>query len=95
VPVTFDELCEREPALRRLYDEARAERRQRRSQHYCANRVWYGRLKPQLLRLVGWERPDRDPVLGSSDAYDIAYDEIYQALPDCQDCSCLSLGGFR
>jgi hypothetical protein len=90
--MTFDELCEREPALRRLYDAARAERRKRRGKHYCANAVWYVRLKPRLLWLVGWQRPDRDPVLGSADAYDVAYDTIYDALPDCKDCGCLRVG---
>jgi hypothetical protein len=92
--MTFDELCALEPGLRLLYEEARAQRRKRRGPHYCANATWYVLFKPRLSRLVGWERPDRDPVLGSSEAYDLAYHTVYEALPDCKDCNCLRVGEF-
>ena len=76
--------------------EARAYHRSRPA-NFCANEVWYGYfhrvgLKKRLCQLVGWERADRDPVLGTSAAYDVAYEVIYQALPDCRGrCACTAI----
>ena len=51
---------------------------------FCANDVWYrpGSFKSRLVRLAGWwaEKPE----LRTSEAYDVAYDELYQQLPDCR-----------
>jgi hypothetical protein len=91
--VTFEELARMEPVLRALLKEARAYRR-KRGPSFCANGVWYapGGLKQRLSGLVGWGRKWRLPpghLLGTEEAYDVAYDTIYAALPDCRDCACL------
>ena len=128
--LTFDELCEAEPELRRLYMLASMIGR-KRGKDFCANFVWYEFIKPELCAVVGRNRtarpmPDKtqnpfdnpvdilkalspkgedmvdrgkenkfitdynkasyckDPILWSSRAYDIAYETIYNALPDCR-----------
>jgi len=82
----FDALCEREPRLRALYEKARAIRDDGTAPAFCTNNLWVNELKPILLGLVGWEV--RDPELATSEAYDLAYETIYDALPDCRNCSC-------
>jgi hypothetical protein len=89
---TFEELVALEPGLSKLLAEARAERaEQRANPYYCANDVWYRRFKPRLLRLVGWERSGdhEHSELSCPAAYDVAYDRIYEALPECRNCGCL------
>lgn len=82
--MTWDELVEMEPRLKLLL---RAVRRVRVGVTFCANAAWYdqGKLKERLTKLVGSGRlgTDGDPRLWSSDAYDLAYDTLYEALPDC------------
>lgn len=55
--------------------------------HFCANRIWYGLFKPRLLEMVGWE--SKIEMLGTTEAYDLAYEKIYAALPHCRDCGCM------
>lgn len=43
-------------------------------------RIWYLTLKPALIELVGWRCEDRQSVLCTSFAYDVAYNEILRAL---------------
>ena len=68
--VTFAHLVSLEPRLA----EARSFRRTR---GFCASAVWYGYpgdepgLKRKLRDLVGWET-DRDDLLASREAYDVA-----------------------
>jgi hypothetical protein len=64
-----------------------------RSKTFCANANWYGYsgpgLKEKLCQLVGWEAKTDDPRLKTNEAYDVAYEAIYEALPDCRGrCSC-------
>jgi hypothetical protein len=129
--ITFDELCELEPRLRMLYDEAASIRDDPTQESFCANNVWYGYFdqrgkgfKSRLKRLVGElagcaetpntlgipetgepvtmsmkdlmaafleevpADPATDPRLRTSEAYDVAYETIYNALPDCRNCGC-------
>ena len=51
---------------------------------YCANRSWYGWFKPRLLPLVGWERKKGPKWLQEQPAYEVAYDVIWETLPDCK-----------
>ena len=90
----FTQLCKLEPRLASLREQAKAV--DGSGEHFCANMVWYRKLKPQLLELVGWEAEGKakTPELGSNDAYDAAYDLIYDELPDCKDCSCVRMGDF-
>lgn len=90
--VNFDDLARREPGLAALLAEARAVS-SRGNPQFCANAVWFGfgkyryaGLKPRLVQLVGWHAHKDDPVLRSQEAYEVAYDTIYGALPDCRDC---------
>jgi hypothetical protein len=85
---SWSELCRLEPRLRTLAAEIRAVRDDPDSTHYCANADWYARggFKDRLCELVGWSVDH--PVLGSTEAYDAAYEKLYDLLPDCRDCGC-------
>lgn len=48
-------------------------------------------LKPRLTQLVGWNRDH--PILGTTQAYDVVYQTILEALPDCRRCPCTSPEG--
>ncbi len=86
---TWGELVRLEPRLRVLQRDVKAV--DGSDPHFCANRVWYARggFKERLCCLVGWEAERDDPVLRSSEAYDVAYDRLYNLLPPCRDCWCL------
>jgi hypothetical protein len=89
----FDQLARLEPRLRDL--EARAKSYHRdKNPNFCGNAVWYGYsgfrpgLKEVLCGLVGYEA-DRPGVLETEEAYDVAYDHLFELLPDCRGrCAC-------
>ncbi len=85
--MTFEELEKLEPRLAALLAEARAVP-SRGKPDFCANRAWYGNgrdgLKAKLGKLAGWNAEGADPRLHSEKAYDVAYQAIYEALPDCR-----------
>lgn len=63
--------------------------------HFCANEAWYGTTDPdagiraRMDALVGWNREESTPdLLQSREAYDLAYDTLYDALPNCRGCGC-------
>lgn len=87
-PVTWGRLVARIPELAHLRREA--QKTSDADPHFCANYVWYrpGGLKERLSQLVGWGVASPDPMVRSSEAYDLAYDILYNALPDCRDCGC-------
>jgi hypothetical protein len=92
-PLTFQALANREPRLRDLLAEATAHHANREPV-FCANAVWYGYpgfepgFKSRLCRLVG-HTAEQGGDLRTSEAYDVAYETIYQALPDCRGrCRC-------
>lgn len=84
---TWPKLVKAEPRLIELFRQAEAISSEN-DPHFCANRVWSEKLKPRLTVLVGDEVKDH-PLLGSSQAYDIAYRKVFRVLPGCRDCSCL------
>jgi hypothetical protein len=97
--LTFRALAKLEPRLNDLLAAARAFHKSR-AKVFCANAVWYGYpgfrpgLKALLCRLVGWSRKEGG-VLQTSEAYDVAYQAIYRALPDCRGrCACSGLREF-
>jgi hypothetical protein len=59
---------------------------------FCANDIWYGyrdirfSFKERVNTYAGWfaEKPE----LRSDAAYDIAYQHLYDLLPDCRNCLC-------
>ena len=83
--LTWKRLIKIEPHLLTLYDEAKAV--DGSAEHFCANAVWYERFKPRLFSLVGWECSN--PEIRTQEAWDLAYETIYEALPPCRDCLCL------
>ncbi|MGA2974706.1 MAG: hypothetical protein ABSF77_05285 [Spirochaetia bacterium] len=87
---TFNELCQKEPRLRALYYRARSIRDDKSNPSFCANNFWVNELKPVLLGLVGWEA--ENPELRTSEAYELSYEVIYEALPDCRNCLCFPRG---
>lgn len=89
----------REPRLISLLVEAAATRDDDPDDYFCANEVFFryrnprAGLKWRLSKLVGHYADTIDPVLRTSEAYDVVYERIYEALPDCRGCTCL--GGYR
>jgi len=77
----FEELAAREPRLKTLRDMAELLQLGTNSPAYDPTLVWYRAFKPVLVRLVGFCRHD-DPVLGTCEAYDLAYKTINDTLPD-------------
>lgn len=94
--MTFNDLLRLEPGLAALLAEAFLYHATA-SVRFCVNAVWYGYpghypgLKQRMCELVGWT--SKDPRLRSSAAYDVAYETIYRALPDC-DHPGLCSGGW-
>lgn len=91
--LTWASLVQLEPKLGRLLDEAQRHKDNGVAPEYCANAIWFGwrqfdghGIKERLCELVGWERVSKANVgvLGTSEAYDIAYETIYDALPNCR-----------
>lgn len=81
--LTFAELCAREPRLRWLSDEI--DNLPRRQRGFCAHEVWYGRTgcKARMAYLVGHFAASDDAALCTSAAYEVAYQALYDRLPDC------------
>jgi hypothetical protein len=84
----FRELCRREPRLATLERDVRSVT-DNGGAWFCANDWWYGRFKPRLVKLVGFGADE--PELRTTEAYDVAYDALYEQLPDCRSCRCFRL----
>jgi hypothetical protein len=77
-----------EPRLQNLLYEIKAVKDDKSKPSFCANAVWYGDgFRKRCIRLVGW-KSDK-PILRTQQAYDLVYDKLYSALPDCRNCACL------
>lgn len=88
--MTFEELVKMEPRLGELL--LRATTCNHAGHDFCANEMWYGAIKPRLLRLVGFScKPGPHcETLSSSESYELAYRTIYDSLPPCRGrCGCL------
>lgn len=87
--MTWREMVKIQPALRALLKEAKGHKDlAEKDENFCACAVWYGDcqtpgLKGRLMELVGWGIRG-DQRLATSQCYDIAYNKIYNALPDCR-----------
>jgi len=77
----FKEICEIEPLICAMYLEAKAYQKTA-EENFCANNIWYGKMKMRFVELVGWSA--RRKELRNCIDYDVAYDTIYEALPDCK-----------
>lgn len=78
-----------EPQIQYILDAAIRIKDDGGKESFCANRYFYepGGFKDQLSYFVGWSA--ENPQLKSENAYDIVYKMIYEALPDCRNCSCM------
>jgi hypothetical protein len=90
--MTWDELTKIEPRLLILYHKA-LRCQGEAGKDFCANTTWYGPggLKSELYHLVGFEA--EKPEAATSKAYDVAYQKIYNALPDCSHDELFCCGG--
>ena len=81
VPLTWEVLVELEPRLESLLNRVLAARpTRRRGANYEG--IW-GQFKDPLSDLVGYFLPsNRDPRLRSTEAYDVAYKKLHNALHD-------------
>lgn len=84
--VTWEQVSDLVPELKLMLKLAKSIRRPKGP--WCSNNMWYAIFKPRLCELVGDGCPRKNPMLRSSEAYDIAYKTIYDALPPCRDCLC-------
>ena len=88
--LTWNDLVRLEPGLQQLLSEALSIKDDGTAASFCANRQWYrGGLRARLVSLVGWYAQSGKPDLMTCDAYLLAYETVYSALPDCRSCWCL------
>jgi len=88
--MTFDEMVKIEPKLGDLLKEAQEQHNNKK--FICANAVWYGYdgfpgIRNRLIDIVGYFAEKPDLKYG----YDLAYETIYNALPNCKRKKCGSL----
>lgn len=91
--LSWRRLVEIEPELTLIEREIQALRPlAAEDERFCANSHWYGYDDPKrgfrnrMMELVGWTA--RSPLLRSEAAYNLAYEHLYDLLPDCRDCLC-------
>ena len=98
---TFEELCERVPALRELEAQVRAVRDDGSGTYFCSNNAWfrYRRALNGLLgvwrRAVDGESPEDEELLGKATSHAVAYEALYPLLPPCRDCGCVGFEVLR
>jgi hypothetical protein len=79
--LTFKDLATLEPRLAQLYIEAKQQEQHfpKHTQQWTRDRVWYRDFKPRMIWLVGFMVKE-EGILQSSEAYDLAYKTISEAL---------------
>ena len=92
--ITWSLLCDLEPRLIHLLAKVRGIEDDKRKPSFCANAIWYGwngreSLRGRVDQLVGWHAIGSDPRLKTPQAYDLAYEKLYNLLPPCRNCNCL------
>jgi hypothetical protein len=83
----FKKLVKLEPRLAQLEQDIIEHTAQHRdTKCYCANQCWYVEpgFKERMSCLVGFSAPNS--ALRTMHAYDLAYDHLYNLLPDCRGC---------
>ena len=86
--LTFQQICDLEPRVRALFDEAKAVTDDPSEVSFCANTVWHRQgFKKRVSALVGYDAIN--PQLAGDQAYDCAYQTIYAVLPVCRNCGCM------
>lgn len=69
-----------EPKLKDLYLEIKNLTDRDIEEYGLITKMWLEKYKPQLVRLVGRQRPVKDE-LSTDEAYKVAYDTLFDALP--------------
>jgi len=90
--IDWKRICKLNPLVLSLYLQAKAVRDNKRKRRFCANNSWDQNFKPFLVHQVGWM--SNIPELKTQQAYRLACDKIYSALPDCRNCFCVGVGNF-
>ncbi|RZU29054.1 hypothetical protein [Edaphobacter modestus] len=86
--LSFQQICDLEPRVQALFDEAKAVHDDPAAESFCANTVWHrSGFKKRVSALAGFDATH--PQLQTNEAYDTAYQTIYLALPNCRNCGCL------
>ncbi|MFP4473998.1 MAG: hypothetical protein ACLFOY_00465 [Desulfatibacillaceae bacterium] len=89
--ITWEDIIAVQPALHDLYVAALSVVDDRSKPFFCGHHVWYKQgYRRRLTQLVGY---GADPLLPSfirsPEAYAIAYQKVYDAIPGCRgDCGC-------
>jgi len=50
----------------------------------CSNAYWYGTIKPEVVKRVGYAVLDKSSPLSTEESYDTAYDHLADLLPPCR-----------
>lgn len=87
--ITWEALCKAEPKLGVLEAQVRSIKDDGGSEYFCANEE-YQAIKDNLDYLVGWYSSSTDAMLHTCEAYCVATDVLYNLLPPCRHCGCLS-----
>jgi hypothetical protein len=89
-PTTWEELVMVEPRLGELLQHIQQIKDDGSKSSFCANVEWYYRTNPSLklimTYLVGFHAAH--PKLRNMENYGVAYDILFDALPDCRNCMC-------
>jgi len=72
----FGDICRSEPELGKLFQEALV----RKQNGFKGQSLWYKEFKPRMELSVGMLRKKPPAFLKTSQAYDISYHTIYNAL---------------
>jgi hypothetical protein len=86
--LSFGRVASMEPAVLELYQQALLVKSDG-NDSFCANKTWYEVFQPKLNKVIGWDREQGPDVLRSCRAWDVSFNAIYSALPDCRNCGCL------
>lgn len=76
----FEEYARKEPKLKELYWQITHVSDAELACYGLVTKMWFERFKPQLVELVGNRRRTEDE-LATSEAYQVAYDILFNALP--------------
>ena len=93
--MTWDEMKKADERLSLLEKDICCVKDDGESPWFCANRIWFEYFKPKLLNIVGFDRVREsredfdDDWFYSPAAYDVAYQSLYNNLPDCRNCDCM------
>jgi hypothetical protein len=93
MPLTCEQLAAREPEPGQLREEI--EQVEAINSTFCANRIWYERLRSRMMKLVGDMAQSENPVIISSEAYDLSYQTLYHLLPPCRSRGRMLLGTYK